>query len=100
MSLPYVINLDEIKIEFSKKGRKQATRVFNKCYRLTVSTLNENREGLTVRQVSEITGRSIEIEEKYLESFHRVDLIEKSDQTYKITDENLEKIENLFGVKL
>lgn len=101
MSLPYVVeHLEEIISEASKQVKRQAVKNFNKHYRSTIVTLNENRGGMTAERVSEKSGRSVETERKYLERFHDAGLLAKVGEVYKMTDENKEEMENLFGIKL
>jgi len=85
-----------IEEEMKKIVLVRAAKNFNE-FSLTINALDVHREGLTSRQVSQLTKMEEKRERKNLKRLYEAGLVGKRGSRYFVTDENLGDIRRVFG---
>ena len=88
------INWDQIEEDLTFMAAKN----FNEICPIW-DALEDKKQGLTADEVSKITGRSKGYEITWMEHLHRAALLEKEENRYILTDENIKEIRQTFGTK-
>ena len=84
--------------EYEQGLLERVARNFNE-HELTIAALDMHREGLTTKQVSQLTGEPVYRQRKKLKNLYESDFLQKRGHKYFVTDENLEDIRKSFSPK-